>query len=82
MKENVCITCEYYEKCNKPEREIKCMGYKEKDDEQNRKDYKFNQLDFFIWILLSMCDILAHNMTDYKYASWNAIEIFYRLAIK
>ena len=49
MKENVCITCEYYEKCNKPEREIKCMGYKEKDkdDEQNRKDYKFNQLDFF-----------------------------------
>ena len=49
MKENVCITCEYYEKCNKPEREIKCMGYKEKekDDEQNGKDYKFNQLDFF-----------------------------------
>lgn len=82
MKENVCITCEYYEKCNKPEREIKCMGYKEKDDEQNRKDYKFNQLDFFIWILLSMCDILAHNMTDYNYASWNAIQIFYRLAIK
>ena len=29
MKENVCVTCEYYEKCNKPEREIKCMGYKE-----------------------------------------------------
>ena len=33
MKENVCITCEYYEKCNKPEREIKCMGYKEKEKE-------------------------------------------------
>ena len=45
MKENVCVTCEYYKKCNKPEREIKCMGYKEKDDEQNRKDYKFNQLN-------------------------------------
>ena len=30
MKENVCITCEYYEKCNKPEHEIKCMGYNEK----------------------------------------------------
>ena len=37
---------------------------------------------FFIWILLSMCDILAHNMSDFNYASWNAIEIFYRLAIK
>lgn len=31
MKENVCVTCEYYKKCNKPEREIKCMGYKEKE---------------------------------------------------
>ena len=41
-----------------------------------------NSLIFFIWILLSMCDILAHNMSDLKYASWNAIEIFYRLAIK
>ena len=30
MKENVCITCEYYEKCNKHEREIKYMEYKEK----------------------------------------------------
>ena len=39
-------------------------------------------LIFFIWILLSMCDILAHNMSDFKYASWNAIEIFYRLAIE
>ena len=33
MKENVCITCEYYETCNKPEREIECMGYKEKEKE-------------------------------------------------
>ena len=33
MKENVCVICEYYEKCNKPEREIKCMGYKEKEKE-------------------------------------------------
>ena len=39
-------------------------------------------LIFFIWILLSMCDILAHNMSDFKYASWNAIEIFYKVAIK
>ena len=39
-------------------------------------------LIFFIWILLSMCDILAHNMTDYNYASWNAIEIFYKVVIK
>ena len=49
MKENVGIACEYDKKCNQPEREIKCMGYKEKEkeDEQKRKDYKFNQLDFF-----------------------------------
>ena len=33
MKENVCVTCDHYEKCNKPEREIKCMGYKEKEKE-------------------------------------------------
>ena len=33
MKENVCITCEYYEECNKPKREIKCIGYKEKEKE-------------------------------------------------
>ena len=39
-------------------------------------------LIFYIWILLSFFDILAHNMTDYNYASWNAIEIFYKVAIK
>ena len=33
MKENVCITCEYYEECNKPKREIKCIGYKENEKE-------------------------------------------------
>ena len=46
MKENVCITCEYYKKCNQPEREIKCMGYKEKEkeNEQSRKVRVFNQL--------------------------------------
>ena len=30
MKENVCVDCKYYESCGKPERYIKCMGYKEK----------------------------------------------------
>lgn len=39
-------------------------------------------LIFFIWIVLSMCDILAHNMTDCNYASWNAMELFYKIAIK
>ena len=29
-KENVCKSCEYYESCGKPERYIKCMGYKER----------------------------------------------------
>ncbi len=28
MTENVCITCQYYESCNRPERFMKCMGYK------------------------------------------------------
>lgn len=31
MKENVCISCFYYKKCNKPERNIKCMGFKENE---------------------------------------------------
>ncbi len=39
-------------------------------------------LILFAWILLSMCDILAHNMTDYNYASWNAMELFYKTLIK
>lgn len=29
-QENVCKSCEYYESCGKPERYIKCMGYKER----------------------------------------------------
>lgn len=28
MIENVCVTCQYYESCNRPERFMKCMGYK------------------------------------------------------
>lgn len=35
MTENVCVTCQYYESCNRPERFMKCMGYKE-----NRKGVK------------------------------------------
>jgi hypothetical protein len=29
-KAYVCKSCEYYESCGKPERYIKCMGYKER----------------------------------------------------
>ena len=29
---NVCVTCQYYESCNRPERFMKCMGYKEKQE--------------------------------------------------
>lgn len=29
-QENVCKSCEYYESYGKPERYIKCMGYKER----------------------------------------------------
>lgn len=34
MKENVCVDCKYYERCGKPERYMKCMGYGER---QQRK---------------------------------------------
>ena len=37
---------------------------------------------FMCWIILSLFDILAHNMSDYNYASWNAMELFYKIAIK
>lgn len=30
MKENVCVDCKYYERCEKPERYMKCMGYEER----------------------------------------------------
>lgn len=30
MKDNVCVDCKYYESCGKPERYMKCMGYKER----------------------------------------------------
>lgn len=30
MKENVCVDCKYYERCGKPERYMKCMGYEER----------------------------------------------------
>lgn len=33
-QENVCKSCEYYESCGKPERYMKCMGYKEKERQQ------------------------------------------------
>ena len=33
-------------------------------------------LIFLIWLLLSLCDTLAHNLSDYKYASWNLIEMY------
>lgn len=29
-QENICKSCEYYESCGKPERYMKCMGYKER----------------------------------------------------
>lgn len=38
MTENVCVTCQYYESCNRPERFMKCMGYKENDPEDAEED--------------------------------------------
>ena len=31
MNRNECINCKYYEKCGKPSRPIKCMGYEPKE---------------------------------------------------
>lgn len=28
---NACKTCEFYIKCGKPERSMRCMGYKQKE---------------------------------------------------
>lgn len=40
MTENVCVTCQYYESCNRPERFMKCMGYKEKQEGKDKvNDY-------------------------------------------
>lgn len=29
---NECINCRYYEKCGRPSRQVKCMGYEKGDD--------------------------------------------------
>lgn len=34
MNRNECLNCKYYEKCGKPSRPVKCMGY-EKGDNRN-----------------------------------------------
>lgn len=31
MNRNECINCKYYEKCGKPSRPVKCMGYELKE---------------------------------------------------
>lgn len=36
MKENVCVDCKHYESCKKPERYMKCMGYEEKERQQEK----------------------------------------------
>lgn len=36
MKTNVCIGCAYYEDCGKPERPMKCMGYRDKPKEEGK----------------------------------------------
>ena len=43
MKENVCADCKYYERCGKPERYMKCMGYEERQQaaEKNETDVHY-----------------------------------------
>ena len=46
MNRNECINCKYYEKCGKPSRPIKCMGYEPKEaavEEQNAERYKTDE---------------------------------------
>lgn len=45
MKENVCVNCKYYESCGKPERYIKCMGYKEKERKQEAGEHAVDVQD-------------------------------------
>jgi hypothetical protein len=43
MNRNECQNCKYYEKCGKPSRPIKCMGYEPKEaavEEQNTEWYE------------------------------------------
>lgn len=46
MNGNKCINCRYYEKCGKPSRPIKCMGYEPKEaavEEQSIERHETNK---------------------------------------
>lgn len=46
MNRNECQNCKYYEKCGKPSRPIKCMGYEPKEaavEEQNIERHETNK---------------------------------------
>lgn len=46
MNRNECINCRYYEKCGKPSRPIKCMGYESEEaavEEQNAERFKTDE---------------------------------------
>ena len=46
MNRNECVNCKYYEKCGKPSRPVKCMGYELKEaavEEQNTEWYETNK---------------------------------------
>lgn len=38
MKENICITCKYYERCGKPKRMMRCLAYKENNEDKEIKN--------------------------------------------
>lgn len=38
MNRNECQNCKYYEKCGKPSRPIKCMGYEPKEAAVEQQD--------------------------------------------
>ena len=46
MNKNECQNCKYYEKCGKPSRPIKCMGYEPKEaavEEQSIERHETNK---------------------------------------
>lgn len=38
--QNACANCRYYEKCGRPERPIRCMGYKEQEERKEHEQKK------------------------------------------
>lgn len=45
MENNACKNCEYNEKCGKPERPMKCEGFKDRDEAEEERLEHFRMMD-------------------------------------